>query len=184
MKLIRNYVAVTVIAALIGTGTPAMAAQDGADVRNGGGMRYQSADHRGDREWNDKRSRELRNDNRSDRDRRNYDRSNYDRSNYDRSNYDRSNYDRHDYDRGSRYDRGYSYGYAGAPVYSEPVYDDGYQYRRTHNGRTAAIIGGSAAGGALIGAAAGHGQGAVIGAVIGAVAGAAVSAAADHHDRY
>jgi hypothetical protein len=160
MKRIRNYAAVTVIAALIGSGIPAMAAQHGENGYNRGGMRYEAADHRSDRD---------RNNNRWDSDRRGY--------------------DRRDYDRGSGYNRGYSYGYAEAPVYEPapvyggPVYDDGY-YRRSHNGRTAAIIGGSAAAGALIGAAAGHGQGAVIGAVIGGIAGAAASAAANHHDRH
>jgi hypothetical protein len=90
---------------------------------------------------------------------------------------------RRDGERNDRYrdDRGYGYApvYQSAPVYAGPVYEDGY-YNRSHDGRTAAIVAGSAAAGALIGAAAGHGEGAVIGAIIGGVAGAAVSAAADH----
>jgi hypothetical protein len=57
----------------------------------------------------------------------------------------------------------------------------GYAYPESHDGRTAAIIGGSAAAGALIGAAAGHGEGAAIGAVVGGVAGAIASQAV--HDR-
>lgn len=95
-------------------------------------------------------------------------------------NNDRNRYRAND-DRWNR-DRGYVY--APAPVYSGPVYDYGYYDQRTHNGRTAAIIGGSAAAGAVIGAAVGHGQGAVLGAVIGGIAGTVASAAANHHDRY
>lgn len=65
--------------------------------------------------------------------------------------------------------------------------DRGYRHdydQRSHNGRTAAIIGGSAAAGAVIGAVAGHGQGAIIGAVIGGIVGVAASSAADHNRRY
>jgi hypothetical protein len=77
-----------------------------------------------------------------------------------------------------------------APVYATPNYyangyaypEGGYVYPQEHAGRTAAIIGGSAAAGALIGAAAGHGQGAVIGAVVGGIAGAIASQAVQHHD--
>jgi hypothetical protein len=60
----------------------------------------------------------------------------------------------------------------------------GYYYSDGHAGRTAAIIGGSAAAGALIGAAAGHGEGAAIGAVVGGVAGVIASQAVNHHDHY
>lgn len=60
----------------------------------------------------------------------------------------------------------------------------GYYYSDEHAGRTAAIIGGSAAAGAVIGAAAGHGQGAAIGAVVGGIAGVVASQAVNHHDRY
>jgi hypothetical protein len=75
-------------------------------------------------------------------------------------------------------------------VYATPNYyangygypEGGYVYRDGHAGRTAAIIGGSAAAGALIGAAAGHGQGAAIGAVVGGVAGVIASQAVRHHD--
>jgi hypothetical protein len=158
MKRIQKFVAINVIAAFVGTGIPAMAAQNGHDIYSHGGMQYQSADHRGDRGGNDSRNREFRSDDRGDRNRRDYD--------------------------GRDYDGAYGNGYAPTPVYrSAPVYDNGYYYERSHNGRAAAIIGGSAAAGALIGAAAGHGQGAVIGAVIGGIAGAAVTAAADHQHR-
>jgi hypothetical protein len=167
MKRIPKFLAVNVVVALIGTGIPAMAAQGGHDVYNRGGTQYDSADHRGYRERNESRMRDFRNDDRRDRDRRSY--------------------DRRDQGFGYRDNRGNGYGYApvyhSAPVYGEPAYNDGYYDHHTHNGRTAAIIGGSAVAGALIGAAAGHGQGAVIGAVIGGVAGAAVSAAADHRHR-
>ena len=179
MKRIQKFAAVNVIAALIGAGIPAMAAQDGHDVYTRGGMQYQSAGHRGNQEWNDNRNRGSRNDGGWNRDRRDYDRRD-----------DRRGYrDDRGYGYGYRDNGGYGYSYAPAPVYlaapayGGPVYD-GYYYDRNHDGRTAAIIGGSAAAGALIGAAAGHGQGAVIGAVIGGFAGAAASAAADHHHRY
>lgn len=165
MKRIQKFAAVNVIAALIGTGIPAMAAQEGYDAHHRGGVQYQSAGQRGDRHDNDGRNRNVRNDNRRD----------YDRGYRD----DRSYRD----DRGYRDDR--SNGYSYAPAYGEPVYNDGYYDRdhRSHDGRAVAVIGGSAAAGALIGAAAGHGQGAVIGAVVGGIAGAVVNAAADHHHR-
>ncbi|HSU31072.1 MAG TPA: hypothetical protein VLJ11_07540 [Bryobacteraceae bacterium] len=169
MKRIQKLLAVNVIAALIGTGIPAMAAQDGNHAYNRGGMSYESADHQDYRERNDSQMHRFQKDERRDRDRRDY--------------------ERRDQGRDYRAGHGYGYGYApsrvyeSAPIYNGPVYNDGYYDHRSHNGRTAAIIGGSAVAGALIGAAAGHGQGAVIGAVVGGVAGAAVSAAADHHRR-
>lgn len=165
MKLIQKLVAVNVIAVLMGTGIPAMAAQNGHDVHDRGGMQYQSADHRGNRDWHDNQNRNVRNNDRRDRDQRDYGRQGYE-------------------DRGHGYGYVPAPGYQPAPVYRGPVYDNGYYYDRSHDGRTAAIIGGSAAAGALIGAASGHGQGAVIGAVIGGIAGVAASAAANHHDRY
>jgi hypothetical protein len=124
MKRIQKFAAINVIAALVGTGIPAMAAQNGHDIYNRG-MQYRSGDHRGGRQSNDNRNREFRNDDRGGRGSRDYDGR----------------------DRG----RDYGYGYApapvyqSAPVYSAPVYDNGYYYDRTHNGRSAAIIGGSAA---------------------------------------
>jgi hypothetical protein len=170
MRRIQKFAAINLIAALVGAGIPAMAAQDGYDVHNRGGMQHQTADRRGDNQWNNNGNRDSRNNNRVDR--------------------DRHDYDRRGDNRGYGEDHGYAYGYAPAPVYQPapvyvgPAYNDGYYYDRTHNGRTAAIIGGSVAAGALIGAAAGHGQGAVIGAVVGGIAGAVASAAADHHHRY
>jgi hypothetical protein len=155
MKGIQKFAAVNVIAALLGAGVPAMAAQRGHEAYGRAGVQSQSIRHRNDREWNDGRAGYTRNDDR----------------------WDRDYYD-------NRRDRGPGYIYAPAPAYREPVYDNRYDYHRTHNGRTAAIIGGSAAAGALIGAAVGHGQGAAIGAVVGGLAGTVASAAADHHDRY
>ena len=70
-----------------------------------------------------------------------------------------------DYDRRGYYDRG------------------GYYDRDNHAGRSAAIIGGSAAAGAVIGAAAGHGQGAAIGAIIGGIGGFIADQSVRHHDR-
>ena len=156
MKRIQKFVVASVIAVLAGTGIPAMAAQDRHDVYNRAGIQYQAADQRGNREWSENRNRDYR----------------------DHGGRDRAS--------SHRDDRGYDYisapVYQTAPVYSGPVYADGYYSDDSHNGRTAAIIAGSAAAGALIGAAAGHGEGAVIGAVVGGIAGTAASAAADHHD--
>jgi uncharacterized protein YcfJ len=72
--------------------------------------------------------------------------------------------------------------------YHAPVryYDNdrhGYYDRDNHAGRSAAIIGGSAAAGAVIGAAAGHGQGAAIGAIIGGIGGFIADQSVRHHDR-
>ena len=134
MKRTQKFAAASIIAALIGTGTPAMAAQNRHDVYNRAATQYRSADRARDREWNDNRNRDFSNDNRWARDRRDN--------------------DRHERDASHRDAHSYGYSYAPAPVYAGPVYGDGY-YDRTDNGRTAAIIGGSAAAGALIGAAAG-----------------------------
>lgn len=153
MKRIKKFAAVNVIAALLVTGIPALAAEEGHEGYNRGGEQHQSVNQR----------------NGPDR--------------------GRLDYDRRDGRGGYQDDRGYGYAYAPgpvyepAPVYGGPVYDGSYYYGRSHDGRTAAIIGGSAATGALIGAAAGHAQGAVLGAVIGGIAGAAVNAATDHHHR-
>ncbi len=153
MKRIQKFVAVNAMAALIGAGVPAIAAERGHDDHGRSEIQSHPADHRGDRAWNNDRGRHYENDDRG------------------------RNDNRRDYDRG--------YVYAPAPVYRGPVYDNGYYYDRdTHNGRTAAIIGGSAAAGAVIGAAVSRGQGAVLGAVIGGLAGTVASAAADRPDRY
>ncbi|HEX7361484.1 MAG TPA: hypothetical protein VF283_13425 [Bryobacteraceae bacterium] len=133
MKHFQRFAALTVIAALAGTGVPAMA-QGRYDVHNRGQVQYASRGHRDSHDWNNNRNRNDRRDVRYNPDR----------------------------------NRGY-----------RDYYD-----QRSHNGRTAAIIGGSAAAGALIGAVAGHGQGAIIGAVIGGIVGVAASSAADQHHRY
>lgn len=109
MKRIQKFAAVSILGALIGTGIPAMAAQNGYEGYGRGGMQYQSADHRGDRQWNDDRNREFRGEGRRD---------------YDRRDYDRRDYDQHDYNWRER-DRGYGYssGNAFAPAYEpRPVY--------------------------------------------------------------
>jgi hypothetical protein len=69
--------------------------------------------------------------------------------------------------------------------YENPYYDNrgGYYGRDNHAGRSAAIIGGSAAAGAVIGAAAGHGQGAAIGAIIGGIGGFIADQSVRNHDR-
>ena len=72
------------------------------------------------------------------------------------------------------HDRGY---------YGDRYRDDRYYYDRNHHdGRSAAIIGGSAAAGAVLGAAAGQGKGAAIGAIVGGVAGVIADQAVRHHD--
>ncbi len=160
MKRIQKFAAVNLIAVLMGAGIPAMAAQHGPGAYGRTGVQSQSG-HRSDREWNNSRNGQRRNDR-------------------------QWNQNRND----NRRDRAQSYVYAptpvyqAAPVYRGSVYNNGYYDHRTHNGQTAAIIGGSAAAGAVIGAVVGHGQGAVIGAVIGGIAGTVASAAAGHHDRY
>ncbi|MGH9640191.1 MAG: hypothetical protein ACRD3Y_09030, partial [Bryobacteraceae bacterium] len=124
MKRFQKFAAVSVLAALMGAGVPAMAAQGRYGDHDRGRAQYVSSSQRNDHNWNDHRNRDRRNDYRQDRER------------------------------------------AYVPAYlPAPVYERGYYDRRGHDGRTAAIIGGSAAAGALIGAAAGHGQGAIIGAV-------------------
>jgi len=71
--------------------------------------------------------------------------------------------------------------------YRDDNRDDGRYYAAPyrdssgHAGRDIAIVGGSAAAGALIGAAAGQGQGAVIGGILGGVTGLIVDQAAVHH---
>lgn len=143
MKRLQKFAAISVMAALTGTGVPAMAAQGRYGVHNRGGAQYASASRRDHHDWSRDRDRNHRQDIRQDR------------------------------------NRGYDFRRSPAPVYERGYYD-----QRSHNGRTAAIIGGSAAAGALIGAAAGHGQGAIVGAVIGGIVGVAASAAADQHHRY
>lgn len=82
----------------------------------------------------------------------------------------RDNRSYRDADRRDDYGRG-GYGYG--------RYDD----RDRHVGRSVAIIGGSAAGGALIGGAVGQGRGAAVGAVVGGVAGLIGDQIARHHER-
>lgn len=48
MKRIQKFAAVNVLAALLGTGIPALAAQEGHDSFNRGATQYVSADHRVD----------------------------------------------------------------------------------------------------------------------------------------
>lgn len=173
MKRVLRFAAVNILGlALLAAGTPLTAApQDGnGRWQRNGDTPYQSAwtqqSQRGDygRGW----------DQRGDR------------------------YGGHDRDRGYRdtsyrgddrrgwgdRDGGRAYG---GPTYYTNGYaypDRGYKDSDGHTGRTAAIIGGSAAAGAVIGAAAGHGQGAAIGAVVGGVAGVIASQAVNHHDRH
>lgn len=141
MKRFQKFAAITAMAALTGTGIPAVAAPAPHGGHDREAVQYARGNHRDHR----------------------------------------SNV-RQDRDRG--YVSGYMPAPVPAPVYGRGYYDGGYYDQRSHDGRTAAIIGGSAAAGALIGAAADHGQGAAVGAVIGGIVGVAASAAANHHDRY
>ena len=84
---------------------------------------------------------------------------------------------RHDQYQHREYRNDYYYGERGR-YYDHRDYD-----RNHHAGRSVAIIGGSAAAGAVIGAAAGHGQGAALGAIIGGVAGVVADQAVRSHDR-
>ena len=80
-------------------------------------------------------------------------------------------------------DGSYRNGYYGNNGYYGDRYDNQYYDDRDHHaGRSAAIIGGSAAAGAVLGAVAGQGKGAAIGAVIGGVAGLVADQAVRHHD--
>lgn len=145
MKRFQKFAAITAMAALTGTGIPAVAAPGPHDSHDRRVVQYAHPNHR---------------DHRSD---------------------SRQNF-RQDRDRG--YVARYAPAPIPAPVYVRGYYDRGYYEEPSHNGRTAAIIGGSAAAGALIGAAADHGQGAIVGALIGGVVGVAASAAANEHGRY
>jgi hypothetical protein len=103
----------------------------------------------------------------------------YDQHRDQRDNRARQDYRHRDYDRGA-------WGGDYAPRYYANGYaypTDGYYYGESHDGRAAAIIGGSAAAGAVLGAAAGHsGESAVVGAVVGGIAGAIANQATHHHD--
>lgn len=104
------------------------------------------------------------------------------------------------YSGGARdYGRDYrDYGYQNGAYYSNGYYnnerrDYGYRdnryydgdYYRAHRsaGKSAAIIGGSAAAGAAFGAIAGGGRGAAIGAAIGGIGGLIYDSATRNHDR-
>ena len=80
---------------------------------------------------------------------------NYEYRNYDNRNYDNRNYDNRDY---------------------------GYRQERSA-GKSAAIIGGSAAAGAVIGGLAGGGKGAAVGAVVGGIGGLVVDRSTRDQDR-
>jgi len=80
-------------------------------------------------------------------------------------------------------DRGYTDRYYDNHYYDNHYHDRGsYRERESHAGRSVAIVGGSAAAGALIGAAAGHGHGAAIGAVVGGIAGFIADQSVRQHD--
>lgn len=93
MKRIQKFVAATVMAALIGTGIPAIAAERSHDTYGRSEIQSHDADHRGDRDWNNGRNRHYRNDDRDRKDnRRDDDRSYY----YDRDAHHRPTGEHHD----------------------------------------------------------------------------------------
>lgn len=84
------------------------------------------------------------------------------------------------------YDRGHAYtgpSYYRDYGYRNGYYDDHGYYHRRSAGKSAAIIGGSAAAGAAIGAMAGRGKGAAIGAAIGGIGGLIFDQSTKHHER-
>jgi hypothetical protein len=111
MKRIQKFAAASVMAVIMGAGSPVMAAQDRSNVYNDRGAQHQSVDPRRTGQSNNNRSDDQR------------------------------------WNRDGRYrnDRGYGYApvYESAPIYAGPVYDN--YYTASHEGRTAAIIAGSAA---------------------------------------
>lgn len=80
--------------------------------------------------------------------------------------------------RDQRYDRRDAQPYDG--YRNNWVGQDRYYVDRDHHGRDAAVVVGSAAGGALIGAAVDHGRGAAIGAIVGGVGGLIADEAIRH----
>ena len=168
MKRVLRFAAVNILGiALLAAGMPLQAAtRNGNDRWQGNGdARYQST-------WSQSQRNNGRGSDQRDNGYRTNDRD--DRGNRD---YDRGDWRDRDRDRGAVY-------VPPAPNY----YVNGYAYptRGYYSdedaGRTAAIVGGSVAAGAVIGAAAGHGQGAAVGAIIGGVAGAIASQAINHRD--
>lgn len=86
----------------------------------------------------------------------------------DRHGYADRNYGRHDSHIDYRYDRGYSY----RQPHADRYYGGDYRYHSERSaGKSVAIVGGSAAAGAIVGALAGGGQGAAIGAAVGGIGG-------------
>ena len=66
MKRIQKFAAVNIILALVGTGIPAMAAQNSYDVHNRGEIQHQSANDRSNQRWSDNQHRNTRNNDRGD----------------------------------------------------------------------------------------------------------------------
>jgi hypothetical protein len=99
----------------------------------------------------------------------------------------------HDYDRGYGYRQPsvdwnsgyYRGGFAGERYRDNNYYrGDGYYYSQRSPGKSAAIVGGTAAAGAIFGALAGGGKGAAIGAAVGGVGGLIFDQAIKDHDQH
>jgi len=113
---------------------------------------------------------------------------NNDRNVYNNGAYQSSYY--RDYDRGYAYPpppvNYRNYGYAGAGYRDNYYYGGDYGYYRSDRspGKSAAIVGGSAAAGAIFGALAGGGKGAAIGAAVGGIGGLILDQATKDRHRY
>jgi hypothetical protein len=172
MKRVLRFAAVNILGlALLAAGTPLSAAP-----QDGNGRWQRNGDTRSQSAWTQPQRGEYNHG--SDQ------RGDYNRGN-DRERSYRDQHYRYDDHSGWRdHDAGRVYA---APNYYANGYGypaSGYYYSDGHAGRTAAIIGGTAAAGALVGAAAGHGEGAAIGAVVGGIAGVIASQAVNHHDHH
>jgi len=93
-------------------------------------------------------------------------------------------YDRGDRDQGYRYHNDYRDNHNDYRDNRYGYRDEGYRYddrRYDRAGRSVAVVGGSAAAGAVVGGIAGGGKGAAIGALIGGIGGLIIDKATDHH---
>ena len=114
-----------------------------------------------------------------------------------RDGYERNSYYNGAYQSDPNYDSGYAYGQPRVD-YAKGGYHSGYAaeryrynygrdygyYSRRSPGKSAAIVGGSAAAGAVVGALAGGGKGAAVGAIVGGLGGVIFDQATKHRHRY
>jgi len=114
---------------------------------------------------------------------------------YDRRDSYSNSYDRNYRDDSYRYNNSYRNTYQNRDAYTyrndsryygndNRYYGNGYYRDYRSPGKSAAIIGGSAAAGAVVGAIAGGGKGAAIGAAVGGITGLIINQANKDHRRY